>query len=108
MTIELTEKASQKILDFSKTPEAQGKAGLRIYVQGGGCAGFEYGFSFDQEQEGDSVVESSGITLLIDPYSAPFIKSSIVDYYEDFRGAGFSVKNPNAKSTCGCGLSFSV
>ncbi|MCB0327337.1 MAG: iron-sulfur cluster assembly accessory protein, partial [Bdellovibrionales bacterium] len=78
---------------------------LDLLIIGGG---FEYGFSFDDVQEEDNIVDARGVRLLIDPYSAPFIKSSVIDYYEDFRGAGFSVKNPNAKSTCGCGLSFSV
>lgn len=103
----ITDKAVQKIKSFQSQDTDAGKA-FRIYVQGGGCSGFEYGFSLDHPGQEDHVQEKEGVKVIVDPYSAPYIENATVDYYEDFRGAGFAVKNPNAKSTCGCGQSFSV
>jgi len=82
---------------------------LRIYVQGGGCSGFQYGFSFDEnENDGDSKVVTDGVTLLIDPMSYQYLIGAEVDYQEGLQGAQFVIKNPNATTTCGCGSSFSV
>ena len=75
-------------------------------MQGGGCSGFQYGFTFDEKRDNDNVMEQDGITILVDPQSAMYLKDSTVDYVEDFRGAGFSVQNPNATGGCGCGKSF--
>lgn len=105
--LSITEKAIQKIRSF-QTEESDATKAFRIYVQGGGCSGFEYGFALDQPGQEDHIQESQGVKVVVDPFSAPYIENAVVDYYEDFRGAGFSVKNPNAKSTCGCGQSFSV
>lgn len=107
-----TPAAVRKVIGFSKTnPEAKGKL-LRLYVQGGGCSGFEYGFKFDDRKEGDYVIPQGhgdeSIEVLVDPFSLPFLQSSTVDYYEDFAGSGFKVSNPNASGTCGCGHSFSA
>jgi iron-sulfur cluster insertion protein len=107
MSIQLTEAALQKIKYFA-AQEASEKPYFRIYVQGGGCSGFEYGFSFDQKNETDQLTDIEGLQVLIDPFSATYIQDATIDYYEDFRGAGFRVQNPNAKSTCGCGMSFAV
>jgi iron-sulfur cluster assembly accessory protein len=106
--ITLTEKAQNKVKAFTAAEGQATNKGLRIYVKGGGCSGFEYGFSLDEEKEGDNVLQVGEIKVLIDAFSAPYVMDSTVDYVEDFRGAGFTVKNPNAKSTCGCGSSFSV
>lgn len=104
--LELTDAAVEKVRYFAKTmPESEGKP-LRVFVQGGGCSGFQYGFTFDEKKDGDNAWEQNGITILVDPQSAAYLKDSKVDYVEDFRGAGFSVTNPNASGGCGCGKSF--
>lgn len=82
---------------------------LRVYVSGGGCSGFQYGFTFDEsEEDGDSKVENQGVTLLIDPMSAQYLMGAEIDYKDDLQGAQFIIRNPNAKTTCGCGSSFTV
>jgi iron-sulfur cluster insertion protein len=82
---------------------------LRVYVQGGGCSGFQYGFSFDEnETDGDSKVITDGVTLLIDPMSFQYLVGAEIDYTEGLQGAQFVIRNPNASTTCGCGSSFSV
>ena len=82
---------------------------LRIYVQGGGCSGFQYGFTFDENaQDGDSRVVTDGVTLLIDPMSLQYLTGAEVDYSEGLQGAQFVIRNPNASTTCGCGSSFGV
>jgi iron-sulfur cluster insertion protein len=82
---------------------------LRIYVQGGGCSGFQYGFTFDETvNEGDETVVTDGVTLLIDPMSVQYLMGAEVDYSEGLQGAQFVIRNPNASTTCGCGSSFSV
>ena len=82
---------------------------LRVYVQGGGCSGFQYGFTFDEnENEGDTKVVTDGVTLLIDPMSIQYLSGAEVDYTEGLQGAQFVIRNPNATTTCGCGSSFSV
>jgi len=82
---------------------------LRIYVQGGGCSGFQYGFTFDENvNEGDEKVVTDGVSLLIDPMSVQYLMGAEVDYSEGLQGAQFVIRNPNASTTCGCGSSFSV
>ena len=82
---------------------------LRVYVQGGGCSGFQYGFSFDENvTDGDSKVVTDGVTLLIDPMSFQYLVGAEIDYTEGLQGAQFVIRNPNASTTCGCGSSFSV
>jgi iron-sulfur cluster assembly accessory protein len=106
--VTLTEKAVEKVLFYAgQMPEADGK-NLRIFVQGGGCSGFQYGFTFDDQQDGDTVVEAGGIHVLVDPMSAPYLEGAKVDFVEDLRGSGFVVDNPNAVRSCGCGHSFST
>ncbi len=102
----MTDRAVEKVrLYAGQMPEAQGKE-LRIFIQGGGCSGFQYGFTFDEQQDGDTIVESGGVKVLVDPMSAPYLAGAKVDFVEDLRGSGFVVDNPNAVSTCGCGHSF--
>ena len=102
----LTEAAINKVKHFAGTmADAQGKP-LRIFVQGGGCSGFQYGFQFDEKREGDNVMELGGVTVVVDPQSAGYLRDCTVTYVEDFRGAGFSVENPNSTGSCGCGKSF--
>lgn len=82
---------------------------LRVYISGGGCSGFQYGFSFDEEQaEDDIAVQNDGVTLLVDPLSFQYLMGAEVDYAESLAGAQFVIRNPNASTTCGCGSSFSV
>jgi iron-sulfur cluster insertion protein len=82
---------------------------LRVYITGGGCSGFSYGFTFDEEhKEGDSGVAKNGVQLVVDPMSYQYLIGATVDYLEDLQGSRFIIHNPNAKTTCGCGSSFSV
>jgi iron-sulfur cluster insertion protein len=106
--VTITEKASYKAKTFMKSENKDG-FGLRLYVTGGGCSGFKYGMAFEEKEvEEDTVIEMNGMKLFIDPYSAPMIAGTEVDYNDGLEGAGFAIKNPNAKSTCGCGQSFST
>ena len=108
--INVTPAAASKINDLL-VEENKTSAGLRVFVQGGGCSGFQYGLMID-EGEGDastdSVIESNGVRLLVDPISARYLRGAEVDFVDNVTGGGFTIKNPNAKSTCGCGSSFSV
>ncbi len=91
------------------TEEKNDNLKLRVYITGGGCSGFSYGFSFDEKhKEGDSSVENQGVKLVVDPMSYQYLIGATVDYLEDLQGARFIIHNPNAKTTCGCGSSFSV
>jgi iron-sulfur cluster insertion protein len=82
---------------------------LRVFVTGGGCSGFQYGFTFDEvTNEDDTVLQKNGVTLLIDPMSFQYLMGAEIDYQEGLEGAQFVIKNPNATSTCGCGSSFSA
>lgn len=100
--------AIAKIREFLETKdEARGKT-LRIFVQGGGCSGFEYGFMFDDRKEGDIVLPQGDIEVLLDSFSLPYLEGCEVDYRESLMGSGFAVTNPNATGTCGCGHSFSA
>lgn len=82
---------------------------LRIYITGGGCSGYRYGMALDENvYDDDVVVESGGVRIVIDSFSAPFIEGSEIDYIEDVMGSGFAINNPNVTSTCGCGHSFNL
>jgi iron-sulfur cluster insertion protein len=82
---------------------------LRVYIQGGGCSGFQYGFEFDEQQgEDDLAIVTDAVTLLVDPLSLQYLMGAEVDYSESLQGAQFVIRNPNAKTTCGCGSSFTV
>jgi iron-sulfur cluster insertion protein len=107
--LSLTDAAVAKVKYFAGTmADAQGKP-LRIFVQGGGCSGFQYGFTFDEKKEGDTLIATGGIEVVVDPQSATYLKDAKVDFVEDMRGAGFSVTNPNATGgSCGCGKSFNA
>jgi len=106
--LELTDAAIAKVKYFAETMPDSLEKPLRVFVQGGGCSGFEYGFNFDEKKDGDNVTEQGGVTVVVDPQSAMYLKDAKVDYVEDFRGAGFSVTNPNASGGCGCGKSFNA
>lgn len=82
---------------------------LRVYIQGGGCSGFQYGFTFDESvQDGDTEVVTDGVKLLVDPMSMAYLTGAEIDYTEGLQGAQFVIRNPNATTTCGCGSSFST
>lgn len=82
---------------------------LRVFISGGGCSGFQYGFTFDEAvEDGDSQVENQGVTLVVDPMSVQYLMGAEIDYKEDLSGAQFIIRNPNAQTTCGCGQSFTV
>ncbi|MFQ5779731.1 MAG: iron-sulfur cluster insertion protein ErpA [Nitrospiria bacterium] len=103
----LTEKASAKVKEIMEAEDKSGY-GLRVYVTGGGCSGFQYGMAFEERaNDEDDVIEMHGVKIFIDPYSAPMLSGTKVDYIDDLQGAGFAIQNPNAKTTCGCGQSFS-
>ncbi|HJN51659.1 MAG: iron-sulfur cluster insertion protein ErpA [Pseudomonadales bacterium] len=82
---------------------------LRVFVTGGGCSGFEYGFTFDEDKDDeDTAIENAGVTLLVDPMSYQYLEGAQIDFMEDLQGSRFVVTNPNAETTCGCGNSFSI
>ncbi len=106
MSVNLTENAAIKIKSLLKSEENKGLK-LRIFVSGGGCSGFEYGFTFDDEiKENDTVVENFDVGLLVDQMSMGMLEGSEVDYQTSLQGESFVIRNPNAASTCGCGKSF--
>ncbi len=106
--LDFTEAAAAKVnglIEDEQNPNLK----LRVYISGGGCSGFSYGFTFDEEQaEDDTVVTKDGVTLLVDSMSFQYLVGAKIDYLEDLQGARFVIENPNATTTCGCGSSFSV
>lgn len=103
-----TDAAAAKVRELIEE-EGNPNLKLRVFITGGGCSGFQYGFTFDEEvAEDDTVMEKGGVTLLIDPMSYQYLVGAEIDYVEDINGAQFVIKNPNAVTTCGCGSSFSV
>ena len=107
--INVTPAAASKITELL-TDENKLDAGLRVFVQGGGCSGFQYGLMIEENGQGsgDQVFESNGVKLFIDPISIRYLNGAEVDFVDTITGGGFTIKNPNATSTCGCGQSFSV
>jgi len=103
-----TDAAARKALELI-LEERNPALKLRVYISGGGCAGFQYGFTFDEESAEDDIrVVTEGVTLLVDPLSYQYLMGAEVDYVENLQGAQFVIRNPNASTTCGCGSSFSV
>ena len=106
--IEITESAITKISDIL-AEENNPKVKLRTFVQGGGCSGFSYGFTLDEEQnEDDFVIEKSGVNILVDSMSMQYLQGATIDFKDDLMGSSFTINNPNATTTCGCGSSFAV
>ena len=107
--INVSETAAAKISELL-VEENKGDSGLRVFVQGGGCSGFQYGLMIEENGQGlsDQVFESRGIKLFIDPISVRYLNGAEVDFVDTVTGGGFTIKNPNATATCGCGSSFSV
>jgi iron-sulfur cluster insertion protein len=108
--INVTSSAAEKISELL-ADENKPNAGLRVFVQGGGCSGFQYGLMIEEGDgatDADQTIESNGIKLFVDPISVRYLKGAEVDFVDNLAGGGFTIRNPNAKSTCGCGSSFSV
>lgn len=103
-----TDAAASKVGELIKE-EQNPELKLRVFISGGGCSGFQYGFTFDETtEEGDSEVVNQGVTLVIDPMSVQYLMGAEIDYKEDLQGAQFIIRNPNATTTCGCGQSFTA
>lgn len=106
--IKFTDNAASKVSELI-AEEGNEDLKLRVYVSGGGCSGFQYGFTFDEEaSEDDTLIKKNGVTVLIDAMSIDYLRGAEIDYKEDVSGAQFVIRNPNATTTCGCGSSFSV
>jgi iron-sulfur cluster assembly protein len=107
--LSLTESAASKIKEL-QAEEPEGEASvLRVAVQGGGCSGFEYALGFDRgSQDGDHELELHGVSVVVDPYSAPYLQGAQIDFVNTIQEAGFKIENPNVVSSCGCGHSFQV
>ena len=106
----VTAEAAQKISQLL-SEEQKSEAGLRVFVQGGGCSGFQYGLMIEEgsgDAEADRIFQSNGVTLFVDPISIRYLSGAEVDFVDNLTGGGFTIKNPNAKTTCGCGQSFGV
>ncbi len=103
-----TDAAARKVGELIRE-EGNPALKLRVFVSGGGCSGFQYGFTFDENsEEGDAEIANQGVTLVVDPLSFQYLAGAEIDYREDLEGAQFVIRNPNAKTTCGCGSSFST
>jgi iron-sulfur cluster insertion protein len=106
--INVSETAASKITELLSEKNKAG-SGLRVFVQGGGCSGFQYGLMIEESGgDADQVFESNGVRLFVDPVSVSYLKGAEVDFVDTVTGGGFTIKNPNATSTCGCGSSFSA
>ena len=103
--VTLTTRAATQVRSMNAELEAPGKR-LRVFVESGGCSGFQYGMSFDEAKPDDAVIESEGVAMLLDPASLAYLDGSQIDFDDGLHGKGFEIKNPNAQSTCGCGKSF--
>ena len=103
--VTLTPGAAHQIKDMLSNPENTGKV-LRVYVEGGGCSGLQYGMVFDEKRPDDLSLEFHGVGVLVDPFSANYLRGSVVDFSDELTGGGFKISNPNARQSCGCGKSF--
>jgi len=107
MAVNLTENAVDEIKSLLAKAENTGK-NLRLYIEQGGCSGMQYGMVFDEKRDGDLISEKSGVSVLIDPISANYLRGATVDFSDSMTAGGFKITNPNAKQSCGCGKSFQV
>jgi iron-sulfur cluster insertion protein len=107
-TLNFTDSAAAKVAELI-ADEGNPNLKLRVFISGGGCSGFQYGFTFDEKlEDGDTQVSNQGVMLLVDPMSVQYLAGAEIDYKNDLEGARFVIRNPNAQTTCGCGSSFSV
>jgi iron-sulfur cluster assembly accessory protein len=103
--VNLTESAARQIQEMLKSPENAGKF-LRVYVEGGGCSGLQYGMVFDEKRADDTTADFFGVSVLVDSFSANYLRGATIDFSDALTGGGFKISNPNAKQSCGCGKSF--
>ncbi len=103
--VNLTESAARQVKEMLASPENAGK-NLRVYVEGGGCSGLQYGMVFDEKRADDVSSDFFGVSVLVDPFSASYLRGAVVDFSEELTGGGFKISNPNARQSCGCGKSF--
>jgi iron-sulfur cluster insertion protein len=107
-TLDITDVASGKMFEILQSEKMEGK-GVRIYVEGGGCSGFQYGFAFDEPRATDfRLPMKEGFEVLVDSFSMNYLRGANVDFVDTIEGSGFKISNPNATGSCGCGSSFSV
>lgn len=104
--ITLTPRAATQVRAMRSEQADRESKKLRVFVESGGCSGFQYGMSFDNEKDGDQVLESEGVAFIVDPTSLAYLDGSSIDFDDGLHGKGFEIRNPNAQSTCGCGKSF--
>jgi iron-sulfur cluster assembly accessory protein len=105
LVVSLTHGAAEETKVLLAKPENAGKS-LRIFVEQGGCSGMQYNMVFDEKRDGDQVAEQHGVAVLVDPFSATYLRGTVVDFSAALTGGGFKISNPNAKQSCGCGKSF--
>jgi iron-sulfur cluster assembly accessory protein len=103
--VSLTPSAAAEVKLMQAKPENAGKF-LRVYVEQGGCSGMQYGMTFDEQRPGDTAAEFHGVTVLVDAFSAQYLRGTVVDFSDSLTAGGFKISNPNAKQSCGCGKSF--
>lgn len=104
--IELTEKAANEVRSLLEKEPANAGKFLRVYVEKGGCSGMQYGMTFDEKRGGDFTVDAHGVSVLVDSFSAEYLRGTVVDFSDALNGGGFKISNPKAKQSCGCGKSF--
>ncbi|MBC8001482.1 MAG: iron-sulfur cluster insertion protein ErpA [Opitutaceae bacterium] len=104
--ITLTESAAGQVKAMLVAEEGSAGKALRIYVEGGGCSGMQYGMVFDEKRPDDVTVDMHGVSLLVDPFSTNYLRGAVIDFSDELSGGGFKITNPNARQSCGCGKSF--
>jgi iron-sulfur cluster assembly protein len=104
--VTVTEKAAQEMLAARAAEAENAGKGLRVYVEGGGCSGLQYGMTFDEKRDDDAIAEFFGLTVYVDAFSSNYLRGAVIDFSDELTGGGFKIKNPNAHSSCGCGKSF--
>ncbi|MBM3883736.1 MAG: iron-sulfur cluster assembly accessory protein [Verrucomicrobia bacterium] len=104
--VEVTEEAAAEIKCMRARANPSPGPHLRVYVEAGGCSGMQYGLVFDQARDGDLASEQHGVSLVVDGFSAPYLRGAVVDFSDALTGGGFKIRNPNARQSCGCGHSF--
>ena len=102
----LTESAAEQIRTMMANDKENAGKSLRVFVEAGGCSGFQYGLVFDEKRDNDLQIDAHGVSVLIDSFSADYLRGSVVDFVDSLNGGGFKISNPNARQSCGCGKSF--
>ena len=105
--VHVTANAAEEVRGLLLKPENAGK-NLRVYVEQGGCSGMQYAMTFDEKRADDAILEAHGVSVVVDPFSAQYLRGAVVDFSDDLTAGGFKISNPNAKQSCGCGKSFTA